>query len=229
MLTLWQTRMLRASKLSVIDEVANGLSFFEATFLSELPRLYGALEDQLAARHGSLAGLELPPFLRVGSWIGGDRDGNPSSPQGCSTRRWRCSARGRWAFTSTSCTSSARSSRSPRSWCRLRGAHGARRALARHLPHRSDEPYRRAISGIYARLSATCRVLLGKAALRHPVGEAEPYADAAALAADLEIMHRSLESNGSGRSRAGGCAGCAARWRCSAFTWRRSTCARTPT
>ena len=189
-LTLWQTRMLRASKLSVIDEVANGLSFFEATFLSELPRLYGALEDQLAARHGSLAGLELPPFLRVGSWIGGDRDGNPSSPQGCSTRRWRCSARGRWALPRRAAQARLAALARLAPGVAFGGAHGARRALARHLPHRSDEPYRRAISGIYARLSATCRVLLGKAAPRHPVGEAEPYADAAALAADLEIVHR---------------------------------------
>ena len=74
-------------------------------------------------------------------------------------------------------------------------------ALAERSPT-PPAPQRRALParhlGIYARLSATCRVLLGKAAPRHPVGEAEPYADAAALAADLEIVHRSLESNGSG-------------------------------
>ncbi len=50
-LALWQTRMLRLEKLGVLDEVANGLSFFEQTFLRELPRLYGALEDELQRRH----------------------------------------------------------------------------------------------------------------------------------------------------------------------------------
>jgi hypothetical protein len=49
-LALWQTRMLRLEKLDVLDEVLNGLSYFEHTFLPELPRLYGALEDELARR-----------------------------------------------------------------------------------------------------------------------------------------------------------------------------------
>ena len=198
-LTLWQTRMLRASKLSVIDEVANGLSFFEATFLSELPRLYGALEDQLAARHGSLAGLELPPFLRVGSWIGGDRDGNPFVTARVldEALAMQCARALGFYLDELHKLGSQLSLASL-----LVSPSEALMALAERSPdtspHRSDEPYRRAISGIYARLSATYRVLLGKAAPRHPVGEAEPYADAAALAADLEIVHRSLESNGSG-------------------------------
>src|SRR5574337_619132 len=76
-LTLWQTRMLRTTKLSVIDEVTNGLSYFDYTFLRELPRLYGSIEDSLAAHDSAWGALELPSFLQVGSWIGGDRDGNP--------------------------------------------------------------------------------------------------------------------------------------------------------
>ncbi len=75
-LTLWQTSLLRRTRLRVIDEVANGLAYYEYTFLRELPRLYGDLEDSLAefAAGGEQS---LPPFLRMGSWIGGDRDGNP--------------------------------------------------------------------------------------------------------------------------------------------------------
>ena len=76
-LGLWQTRMLRHHKLAVIDEVANGLSFYDYTFLRELPRFYAALEDDLARRFPDQPNRELPPFLRMGSWIGGDRDGNP--------------------------------------------------------------------------------------------------------------------------------------------------------
>jgi phosphoenolpyruvate carboxylase len=67
-----------------------------------------------------------------------------------------------------------------------------------HSPHRSDEPYRRAISGIYARLAATYRSLLGHDPLRHAVAAAQPYPSAAALAEDLEVLHRSLAANGSG-------------------------------
>ena len=76
-LALWQTRMLRHHKLAVIDEVANGLTYYDHTFLRELPRLYNRLEDDLARRYPHLPQKELPPFLRMGSWIGGDRDGNP--------------------------------------------------------------------------------------------------------------------------------------------------------
>src|SRR5262245_31237363 len=76
-LTLWQTSMLRRDRPSVLDEVANGLSFYDHTFLRELPRLYGMLEDQLAAYDPAFNNADLPSFMRMGSWIGGDRDGNP--------------------------------------------------------------------------------------------------------------------------------------------------------
>src|SRR5258708_4005605 len=78
-LTLWQTNLLRRTKLTVLDEVANGLSFYDYTFLHEVPRLHCALEDRLHAEDpaGNGAREELASFLRMGSWIGGDRDGNP--------------------------------------------------------------------------------------------------------------------------------------------------------
>src|SRR6201747_1585958 len=68
-LTLWQTNLLRRTKLTVLDEVANGLSFYDYTFLHELPRLHCALEDRLNQDDGD-AGGELASFLRMGSWIG---------------------------------------------------------------------------------------------------------------------------------------------------------------
>src|SRR6202000_1216732 len=75
-LTLWQTNLLRRTKLTVLDEVSNGLSFYDYTFLNEVPRLHCALEDRLNAGDATARG-ELASFLRMGSWIGGDRDGNP--------------------------------------------------------------------------------------------------------------------------------------------------------
>ena len=78
-LTLWQTNLLRRTKLTVLDEVANGLSFYGYTFLREVPRLHCSLEDRL--KDGSNDAFDsagdLASFLRMGSWIGGDRDGNP--------------------------------------------------------------------------------------------------------------------------------------------------------
>src|SRR6202000_3514957 len=74
-LTLWQTNLLRRTKLTVLDEVANGLSFYDYTFLHEVPKLHCNLEDRLNREAGDPG--ELAAFLKMGSWIGGDRDGNP--------------------------------------------------------------------------------------------------------------------------------------------------------
>src|SRR4051812_11203868 len=73
--TLWQTRILRTVRLGVRDEIENVLSYFHYTFIDVLPEMTAELEDALAA-----AGVEapnLPPLISVGSWVGGDRDGNP--------------------------------------------------------------------------------------------------------------------------------------------------------
>ena len=76
-LTLWQTNLLRHTKLYVLDEVTNGISYYDYTFFRALPRLYSDLEDQLQASTPQSACVEVGSFLRIGSWIGGDRDGNP--------------------------------------------------------------------------------------------------------------------------------------------------------
>src|SRR5262249_61641092 len=76
-LTLWQTNLLRRTKLTVLDEVANGLSFYDYTFLQEVPRLICALEDKLNA--GDEAAGEVASFLRMGSWIGGGPGSTPVS------------------------------------------------------------------------------------------------------------------------------------------------------
>ena len=68
---LWQTRLLRSSKLSVADEIENVLAVYKSTFLKEIPRLYNSLEEKLG-------GQSLASFFRMGNWIGGDRDGNPN-------------------------------------------------------------------------------------------------------------------------------------------------------
>ena len=63
-LTLWQTNLLRRTKLTVLDEVANGLSFYDYTFLHEVPRLHCVLEDRLNEGEGAAQG-ELASFLRL--------------------------------------------------------------------------------------------------------------------------------------------------------------------
>jgi phosphoenolpyruvate carboxylase len=63
--------MLRTAKLTVADEIENALSYYPATFLRQIPRLYREIER-------ALPGHPIAPFLRMGHWIGGDRDGNPN-------------------------------------------------------------------------------------------------------------------------------------------------------
>src|SRR4029453_13459035 len=75
-LELWQTAMLRLSKLQVKDEIDNGLAYYRYTFLDQIPKLYAELEARLAPDFG-IGSAAVSPFLRTGSWIGGDRDGNP--------------------------------------------------------------------------------------------------------------------------------------------------------
>jgi phosphoenolpyruvate carboxylase len=195
-LTLWQTNLLRRTKLTVLDEVANGLSFYDYTFLHEVPRLHCTLEDRLNEGEGA-AQAELASFLKIGSWIGGDRDGNPFVTAEV--------MRG---------TLKMQSSRILRFYLDELHRLGAELSLAAHLadvskdlralaerspdksPHRSGEPYRLAVSGIYARLAATA-LRLDVETTRAPVGEAEPYASARELKADLDVIHRSLISNNS--------------------------------
>src|SRR5712672_1714176 len=196
-LTLWQTNLLRRTKLTVLDEVANGLSFYDYTFLREVPRLHCALEDRLNDGNGGVHG-DLASFLKMGSWIGGDRDGNPFVTAEV--------MRG---------TLKLQSSRVLRFYLEELHLLGAELSLAAHLadvskdlralaerspdksPHRSGEPYRLAVSGIFARLTATA-ARLEVETTRAAVGEAAPYANAAEFKTDLDILYRSLISNNSG-------------------------------
>jgi phosphoenolpyruvate carboxylase len=192
-LTLWQTNLLRRTKLTVLDEVANGLSFYDYTFLQEVPRLICALEDKLNA--GEEAAGEIASFLRMGSWIGGDRDGNPFVTADVMRGTLRM-----------------QSSRVLQFYLEELHALGAELSIAAHLadvsaelralaecspdtsPHREGEPYRLAVSGIYARLSATAKQL-NVEVVRRPVGEGAPYGSVAELQADLDVLDRSLIAN----------------------------------
>ena len=160
MLTLWQTNLLRRTKLTVLDEVANGLSFYDYTFLREVPRLHCALEDRLNEGDGDGGASELASFLRMGSWIGGDRDGNPfvTADVMRGTLRLQSSRVLRFYLDELHVLGSELSMAA-----HLADVSEELRALAERSPdtspHRSGEPYRLAVSGIYARLTATAAKL----------------------------------------------------------------------
>ena len=186
---LWQTRMLRHTRLSVADEIENALSYYPATFLREIPRLYLQLERLLP-------GHAVAPCLRMGHWIGGDRDGNPNVD--ASTLRLALARQSEVALRHYLTEVHLLGSELSMSQL-LAPVTTAMQALAERSPdrneHRADEPYRRALTGIYARLAATLQQLSGAEALRHAVAPQEPYADAAAFGADLQVIEDSLRSH----------------------------------
>ncbi|HUW37735.1 MAG TPA: phosphoenolpyruvate carboxylase [Rhodocyclaceae bacterium] len=196
-LTLWQTRMLRRAKLSVPDEIGNGLSYYDYTFLTELPRLYGTLEDDLAAldlaRTDAAEAVELPCFLRIGSWIGGDRDGNPYVTAEVLRTALRMQSMRALGFYLAEVHQLG--SELPIAEGLVAVSPELTELAARspdNSPHRAGEPYRRALTGIYARLAATAEVLDQFESERHPLGSAPAYASAGELADELDVLHRSL-------------------------------------
>jgi phosphoenolpyruvate carboxylase len=195
--TLWQTRMLRYSKLTVADEIENALSYYRITFLRELPGLYDDIDEELAVHYGAApAALEQSSYIQMGSWIGGDRDGNPNVNAGTMQQ-----ALARHATTILDYyldevhTLGAELSISTL----MVGVTPQLEALAEASPdaspHRSDEPYRKALIGIYARLAGTARALGATNILRKEVGPAAPYRNAEAFGADLQVLIESLTFN----------------------------------
>ena len=185
-LQLWQTRLLRFSKLTVADEVENALSYYEATFLREIPKLYADLERSLGTH-------PVHSFLRMGQWIGGDRDGNPNVNAQTLTHAMRRQADValRHYLTEVHFLGGELSLSTMLVDCLP-----AMQALAEQSPdtnvHRKDEPYRRALIGIYARLAATLLELTGGEAARHAVAPQNAYLTSTEFLADLRTIEASL-------------------------------------
>ena len=186
---LWQTRMLRYTKLTVSDEIENALSYYQSTFLRQIPRLYREIEEHLK-------GHAVPSFLRMGQWIGGDRDGNPNVT--AATLRMALARQSevvlRFYLTEVHALGAELSISQM-----LAGVTPAMQALAEASPdknpHREDEPYRRALIGIYARLAATLLDLTGTEALRHAVPPQNAYTAPEQFLADLRVIEASLAAH----------------------------------
>ncbi len=195
-LILWQTRMLRTAKLTVADEIQNGLEFYRYTFLTEIPKIYASLEKQLEARIAP--DIKVPPLLRVGSWIGGDRDGNPFVTH--DVMDYAVQQHSELVFEhylSETHLLGRRLSLTDR----LVEVSDELRTLSDASPdtsnNRSDEPYRRALILIYSRLSATAKKLGHEISHLPPVDKnARPYAAAQEFIADLDVLIDSLFKHG---------------------------------
>ena len=188
---LWLTRSLRRERLFVADEVESALSYMRDIFLPVLPRLYARWEGVLGRRPKS--------FLRVGSWIGGDRDGNPNvTAETLQLALGRASETVLEYYLDEVHALGAELSLSVELARHTEGLQALAERSHDDAPARSDEPYRRTISGVYARLAATYEAAIGRKPPRPSKLAAEPYAAPAEFSAELQTIVEALACEGNG-------------------------------
>lgn len=192
--SLWQTTEIRSFKMTVADEIENGVAYHPLSFFQAIPALYERLGRQVRELWGESAAI--PSFLRVGSWIGGDRDGNPNVD--AKVLRHAVTRQAEVAF--------------KHYFYELAGLYRELSLSSRHVQvsvavqalaavspdtaiSRREEPYRLALATIEGRLSATAARL--NLPLRGRWTAGEPYAAGAELQADLQALSDSLVAHGS--------------------------------
>ena len=198
----WQTAMLRATKLRVTDEISNALSYYNITFFNEVPRLMNKFQE-ISKKLGNseMKSQALIP-LTMGMWIGGDRDGNPY----VTVNTLETSAQEQaiklfqhyldvvreiyrdlsMSIAMTNVTEELQ---------KLADASGE------VSPHRTREPYRRALTAIRDRLLATaynlCEYNRDLLPPKRKNGIDIPYKSASEFTEDLVIVAESLKKNNS--------------------------------
>ncbi len=196
-LVLWQTNLLRQTKLNVLDEVSNGMAYYDYTFFRELPKLYNLIESLLAdIDDGDEPTIK--SFFKIGAWIGGDRDGNPFvNADVMAEAIRRQSVRAIEFYLEQLHKLGGELSMSTRIVTMSTPLLELAERSGDTSPHRDTEPYRRAITGIYSRLAATLKKIDKTKTSRRPVAKANPYETSAEMIADLDIIRDSLKANGS--------------------------------
>src|SRR6266478_242579 len=191
--TLWQTRMLRPIRLHVSDEIDNAAAIFSHTFIPQLP----VVKRRLA----KLFGLEspLPRRLVAGSWVGGDREGNPFvTAATLDYAGHRLSEIALDHYLEQVHALGGELSLSDELVRVSKDLDGLASKSANASAHKADEPYRRVLTLLYARLAATRKTILGRAPSRAARGDVKPYSSPREFADDLRIIANSLIENGSG-------------------------------
>ena len=198
-LTLWQTAVLRLSKLRVVDEINEALRYYAASLFDVVPALERDLEQLVGERWG--VKVDATDVVRMGSWIGGDRDGNPFVTADVMRTATTCQALAALGHhlaavrrLSIELSMSSRLITPTDELLELAAASGD------ESPFRADEPYRRALRGMYARLYALATDVLGETAadltVPPPAVPRLRYDSVQELAADLAVVQMSLRSHG---------------------------------
>ncbi|WP_448850805.1 phosphoenolpyruvate carboxylase [Corynebacterium sp. 335C] len=191
--TLWQTALIRMNRPDIRDEVEVGLRYYQLSLLETIPQLNREVRRRLVERGGDA---DMAPTLRMGSWIGGDHDGNPFVD--ADTVRYatdRAAATVLRHYVAQCHALERELSLSDR----LSNVSVDLIALAgrgrNDVPSRVDEPYRRAMHGVRGRVAATAIHRLGSGVVEGDWSDHEPYADAGEMLADLAVVEGSLRRN----------------------------------
>lgn len=194
-LTLWQTALVRLSRLKISDEIETGLRYYPAAFFEVIPQVNAEVRTALRERWPGAHLLE-QPILRPGSWIGGDRDGNPNVDAGVvrlATGRAAYMAFEHYFTEITALEEELSMS------ARLVTVSDELASLADacHEPARADEPYRRALRVIHARLTAAGREILDEQPEHELDLGLQAYPTPEEFLTDLDTVDASLRTNGS--------------------------------
>ena len=210
---LWKTNAIRAQRMTVQDEVTNGLLLFRDSLFVALPQALRRLADSVRAVYGRRAdGFSGPPAIRFGSWIGSDRDGNPNiDHMATRTAAMRQCLEMLREYTRRVVDLRDRLTQSepyveatPAFARALDRDEGLADVVFRERPGQfAREPYRRKLTFVLHRL----RLRIGEIErrLRGGTAEIEPeaYRLPAQLLADLEIVRDNLIANRDGRVAGG--------------------------
>ncbi len=194
-LVLWQTALIRLSRLKIQDEIETGLRYYPAAFFEVIPQVNAEVRAALQARWPG-SGLLEEPILRPGSWIGGDRDGNPNV--NADVVRLATGSAAYTALAHYFVELSALEEELSMS-VRLVRITDELAALADTCgePARADEPYRRALRVVHGRLTATAERILDRQPERLLDLGMASYEAPGELLADLDVIDASLRANGS--------------------------------
>ncbi|HET7315029.1 phosphoenolpyruvate carboxylase [Salinisphaera sp.] len=202
---LWKTEELRGSRPTVADEIRNGLYYFRASLFSSVPQIYNELEKAIKTHYGQT--VDVPPVLTFGTWIGGDRDGNPYVTARETRYALRLQSREILSeYLRRIDELSSRLSFSAR-WCRpsqrfLAGLEDDEQRIAAHSGMRPEryaaEPYRRKLYLMRRRISAMIDQIQTELRLRAERSERPPlaYTSADELVDDIRVMRESLIGHG---------------------------------
>ncbi|MCV7105863.1 phosphoenolpyruvate carboxylase [Mycolicibacterium chitae] len=194
-LTMWQTALIRLSRLKISDEIETGLRYYQAAFLEVIPQVNAEVRAALQHRWPD-ADLLARPILRPGSWIGGDRDGNPNVTAAIVRMATGNAAEVAFAHYFVELTALERELSMSARLVRITDEVAALGQDC-HDAARADEPYRRAVRVIHARLTATAVEILDRRP-DHGLDLGLPrYETPAQLLADLDAVDVSLRGHGS--------------------------------